>query len=59
MLPSDFPVEPVVRVRPSEAELAARRSRNRALGFLLVALAGLFYVMTLAKLGLRLPFFGG
>jgi hypothetical protein len=56
MMPSDFPAQPVTGIRPSEAELAARRARNRAIGVLLVGLAGLFYVMTLAKLGLHLPF---
>lgn len=40
---------------PTAAEAAARRARNRALGIVLAALVGLFYVTTLAKLGLHLP----
>ena len=40
---------------PTPAEAAARRARNRALGLLLAGLVGLFYVVTLAKLGLHLP----
>lgn len=39
--------------RPTEAELRARRTRNRALGLMLFALVGLFYLITLAKLGLN------
>ena len=40
---------------PSEAELSARRSRNRAIGLVLAGLVVLFYVTTMAKLGLHLP----
>lgn len=40
---------------PSEGELSARRARNRAIGLVLAALVVLFYVTTLAKLGLKLP----
>ena len=41
--------------RPSDAETRARRARNRAIGFVLAALVVLFYVTTLAKLGLTPP----
>ena len=41
--------------RSTEAETQARRARNRALGLVLIGLVGLFYVVTLAKLGLHLP----
>lgn len=40
---------------PSEAEIHARRSRNRAIGVVLAALVVLFYLTTMAKLGLKLP----
>ncbi|WP_165498309.1 hypothetical protein [Siculibacillus lacustris] len=40
--------------RPSAEESRARRARNRAIGWVLVGLVALFYVMTLAKLGLHL-----
>ncbi len=40
---------------PTAAELSARRARNIALGVVLAGLVVLFYVVTLAKLGLRLP----
>ncbi len=40
---------------PTPEEAAARRARNRALGFVLAGLVVLFYVVTLAKLGLHLP----
>lgn len=40
---------------PSEAEIGARRARNRALGLVLFGLVALFYVTTMAKLGLHLP----
>lgn len=40
---------------PSDDEMAARRSRNRAIGVALAALVVLFYVTTMAKLGLHLP----
>lgn len=36
-------------------EERARRARNRAIGLALAALVGLFYVVTMAKLGLHLP----
>jgi hypothetical protein len=45
-------------IRLSEAESRARISRNRAIGLTLAALVALFYVVTLAKLGLHLPFKG-
>lgn len=40
---------------PTAAETAARRARSRALGLTLAALVVLFYVTTMAKLGLHLP----
>lgn len=40
---------------PTEAEMSARRARNRALGIVLAALVVLFYLTTMAKLGLKLP----
>lgn len=40
---------------PTEGELSARRSRNRAIGIVLAALVVLFYLTTMAKLGLKLP----
>jgi len=38
-------------VRLSEEELKRQRARSKALGLLLVGLAVLFFVVTLAKLG--------
>lgn len=52
---SDPPRLEPVGIRPTAAELAARRARNRAIGLVLVGLVVLFYVTTLAKLGLHLP----
>lgn len=40
---------------PTEAEKAARQARNRALGAALLGLAVLFWLTTMAKLGLHLP----
>ena len=40
---------------PTEAETSARRARNRALGAVLLGLVALFYLTTMAKLGLHLP----
>lgn len=40
---------------PSPAEQAARRARNVALGLVLAGLVVIFYVVTMAKLGLHVP----
>jgi len=45
-------------LRLTEAEKRARTSRNRAIALVLGGLVVLFYVVTLAKLGLHLPFRG-
>lgn len=45
-------------IRLTEAEKKARASRNRAIALVLGALVVLFYVVTLAKLGLTVPFKG-
>lgn len=42
-------------IRLTEAETRARSSRNRAIALVLAGLVALFYVVTLAKLGLHLP----
>lgn len=36
--------------RPTEAETRARKMRNRALGLALLAIVGLFWVVTMAKI---------
>ncbi len=36
--------------RPTDAEIRARRSRNRAIGLALLAVVGLFWVVTMAKI---------
>jgi hypothetical protein len=46
---------PEVGLRLTPEEERARRSHNRAIGFVLAGLVVLFYVVTLAKLGLHLP----
>tara|TARA_R100001129_G_scaffold165118_4_gene131646 strand:- start:5173 stop:5334 length:162 start_codon:yes stop_codon:yes gene_type:complete len=43
--------EKVEKVELTEAQQKARRSRSIALGVVLAALAVLFYVITVAKLG--------
>lgn len=40
---------------PSEAETKARKARNLAIAYALAGLVALFYVTTMAKLGLHLP----
>ncbi|MDK9697062.1 MAG: hypothetical protein OEL76_11770 [Siculibacillus sp.] len=45
-------------IRLTEAETRARASRNRAIALVLAGLVALFYVVTLAKLGLQPPFKG-
>jgi hypothetical protein len=40
---------------PSDDETRARRARNLAIAYALAGLVALFYVTTLAKLGLHLP----
>jgi len=39
--------------RPTPEETRARTARNRAIGLVLLGLVALFYVVTLAKLGLH------
>ncbi|WP_333822117.1 hypothetical protein [Pinisolibacter sp.] len=56
MTPTSIPAETGIRL--TEAERRARSSRNRAIGLALAGLVALFYVVTLAKLGLHLPFKG-
>ena len=45
-------------VRLTEAETRARTLRNRAIALVLGGLVALFYLVTLAKLGLFVPFGG-
>jgi uncharacterized membrane protein SirB2 len=52
------PITAETGIRLTEAEKKARSARNRAIGLTLAALVALFYVVTLAKLGLPLPFKG-
>ena len=56
MSPISTPAETGIRLTPEEKR--ARASRNRAIGFVLTGLVALFYVVTLSKLGFRLPFGG-
>lgn len=53
MTPISTGLDTGLRLTPEEER--ARRSRNRAIGFVLAGLVVLFYVVTLAKLGLHLP----